>query len=58
VTDRFEKNIAGALKSVVDAHGPIDRASIPSAAKRIASGIRDSIKRERDILIRSEPKGR
>lgn len=31
----LEKMIAGAIKSAIDAHGPITRANVSSAAKRV-----------------------
>jgi hypothetical protein len=52
----FERQIPGALKSTIDAHGPIDYNFVGSAAKRIAASIREPIKRERDVLMRSQPK--
>lgn len=33
----FEKAIVGALKSAIDAHGPITKENVSSAAKRIVS---------------------
>jgi hypothetical protein len=53
---QFEKEIAGALKNTIDAHGPIDLDHVPSAAKRIKHALRESIKRERDAIARTTPR--
>lgn len=37
---RVESSIAGALKMAVDAHGPITRANVSSAAKRVVSNLK------------------
>ena len=34
--------IIGALKSAIDAHGPIDKTRITSAAKRILGALKDN----------------
>lgn len=54
--DQFKKDIAGALRDTIHAHGPITEQHIGSATKRIAAGIRNSLKRERDVIAASEPK--
>lgn len=46
--DEFKREVAGALKQTIDAHGPIDDDTISSASKRVARSIREAIKRERD----------
>lgn len=56
--DDFKREIAGALKSTIDAHGPIDRDAIPSATKRIARAIRDEAKRERDRTLGTKARTR
>lgn len=53
---QFEREIGGALKSTIDAHGPITEQWVGSAAKRIAAAPRNEMKRERDVIARSEPK--
>lgn len=35
-----ERQVVGALKSTIDAHGPITRANVSSAAKRIVSALK------------------
>lgn len=37
---RVEREIAGALKSAIDAHGPINRENVGSAAKRVYSSLK------------------
>lgn len=54
--ENLEREIAGALKQTIDAHGPITIENRSSAAKRIASAIREAIKRERDALMRTQPR--
>lgn len=53
---QLEKEIAGALKATIRAHGAINEDNIPSAAKRIAAAIREEAKRERDALMRTTPR--
>lgn len=48
---QLEREIAGALKSTIDAHGAIDESKVGSATKRIAGAIREAAKRERDRLV-------
>lgn len=43
----FHKHIAGVLKSAINAHGPITRENLPSAAKRVVGAIRDWNKKQR-----------
>ena len=57
MTDPFERQIAGAVKDAINAHGAITHENSGSASKRIASLIREAIKRERDELFTTEPKG-
>ena len=52
----LEKEIAGALKRTIDAHGPISKDYIGSATKRIAAAIREAAKRERDRLMTTTPR--
>lgn len=54
--DRFAREIAGALKATIDAHGPIDRTNISSATKRIAHALREAMKRERDHMLTTQPR--
>lgn len=56
MADQFEREIAGALRDAINHHGPIDKEQIGSASKRIASTIREALKRERDLIHRSQPK--
>ncbi len=43
----LEKAIAGALKSAISAHGPIDLGNIPSAAKRVIGSIKEWNRQQR-----------
>ena len=54
--DPFTREIAGALKATINDHGPIDQEQVGSAAKRIASQLREAMKRERDLIAQSQPK--
>jgi hypothetical protein len=54
--DNFKKEIAGALRDAINTHGPITPELIGSATKRIAAGIRSSMKRERDLIAASTPR--
>ena len=54
--DDFKREISGALKSTIAAHGPIEEADVPSATKRIAAALREAMKRERDRIAQSEPR--
>jgi hypothetical protein len=58
MADEFTREIAGALKQTIDAHGPITAKDVPSATKRLASALRESMKRERDRLATSQSKTR
>jgi hypothetical protein len=49
--DELTREVAGALKQTIDAHGPITEIHIGSAAKRIATAIREAAKRERDRMM-------
>jgi hypothetical protein len=53
---QFEREIAGALKNTIDAHGPITEDWIPSAAKRIKHALREAMKRERDAIAATTPR--
>jgi len=52
----LEKEIAGALKNTIHAHGEITERNIDSATKRIAAAIREAAKRERDHLLTTTPR--
>ena len=54
--EQLKRDIAGALRSTIEAHGPISEDQIGSATKRVAAGIRSSLKRERDLIAASMPK--
>ena len=54
--DQFKREIAGALRSTIEAHGPIKERDIGSATKRISAALREAIKRERDQLMKTEPR--
>ncbi len=54
--DKFKRDIAGALREAINAHGPITPELIGSATKRVAAGIRGSLKRERDLIAASTPR--
>lgn len=53
---QFEREIAGALKNTINAHGPITEEWVASAAKRIKHALRESMKRERDAIAKTTPK--
>jgi hypothetical protein len=55
---QLEREIAGALRSTIHAHGPITEDFIGSATKRIALAIREVAKRERDRLMTTQPRTR
>jgi hypothetical protein len=44
---KFERRVAGALRSTIDAHGPITKQWIGSATKRIVSEIKALEREER-----------
>jgi len=44
----IEREIVGALKSAMDAHGPITPANVNSAAKRVYKTLGSLAKRQRD----------
>lgn len=52
----FKREIAGALRETINAHGSITPELIGSATKRVAAGIRSSLKRERDLIAASTPR--
>ena len=54
--DRFKREIAGALKATIKAHGPITEGGISSATKRIAGALRSEMKRERDAIAKTTPR--
>jgi hypothetical protein len=54
--DQFAREIAGALKATIDVHGPITEARIASATKRIAHALREEMKRERDRMVKTQPR--
>lgn len=54
--ENLGKEIAGALRQTINAHGPITRDLIGSAAKRITAAIREAAKRERDHLLTTTPR--
>ena len=54
--DPFKREISGALKATIAAHGPITEEWVGSAAKRIAGMLRAEMKRERDAIARTTPK--
>lgn len=56
--DDFKREISGALRSTIDAHGPITDDNRTSATKRIAGMIRDALKRERDTILQTTGKAR
>lgn len=56
--DDFKREISGALRSAIDAHGPITNDNRTSATKRIAGMIRDALKRERDTILKTTGKAR
>jgi hypothetical protein len=56
--DDFKREIAGALRSTIDAHGPITADEISSATKRVAGMIREQLKRERDVILQTSGRTR
>ena len=54
--DQFARDIAGALKSTIDAHGPIGYDDVGSATKRISHALREAMKRERDRMLQTHPR--
>lgn len=56
MSDPFTRAIVGALRSTIDAHGPISRDDVSSAAKRVSSALREVMKRERDLLLTTQPR--
>lgn len=58
MSDPFTRAILGALKSTIDAHGPISADDVSSAAKRVSAALREVIKRERDLLLATQPRNR
>jgi hypothetical protein len=56
MSDPFTRAIVGALKSTIDAHGPISRDDVSSAAKRVSAALREVMKRERDLLLATQPR--
>jgi len=52
---KLERRIAGALRSTVDAHGPITKQWVGSAAKRVVSEIKvlEREERKRDERLRT-----
>lgn len=54
--DEFAREIAGALRATINAHGPITEGEIPSATKRIAHALREAMKRERDRMMKTQPR--
>lgn len=56
--DDFKRQVVGAIRSAIDAHGPITDDNADSAGKRIANAIQADIKTERDRLMTTQPKTR
>ena len=56
VGEEFTREIAGALKATINAHGPITEGSVSSAAKRVKHALREEMKRERDRIALSRPR--
>jgi hypothetical protein len=54
--DQFAREIAGALRATIKAHGPITEEIIASATKRIAHALREEMKRERDRMAKTQPR--
>jgi len=54
--DEFAREIAGALKATIKAHGVISEEHIPSATKRITAALREAMKRERDRMMTTQPR--
>jgi hypothetical protein len=53
---QFVREVSGALKATINAHGPIDVDNIPSATKRVTHALREAMKRERDRMMRTQPR--
>jgi hypothetical protein len=54
--DQFAREIAGALKATIHAHGPITEDDVSSATKRVAHSLREAMKRERDRMMTTQPR--
>lgn len=53
---QFVREVSGALKATINAHGPIGVDNIPSATKRVTHALREAMKRERDRIMTTQPR--